>query len=276
MRAIVILTPAESKRLIAKGVVSLPIFQRALKDGIIIIGAGTTNAYIFQELMGQVHGKEIFPCGIVTPERLCLCKEAVPYLRKYGHAPVWIFVKGKLQEEIRLDDVLDKLSSNDIFVKGANALDPQGNAAVFVGARTAGTIGKFLGVLLAVGVNIIIPVGYEKCIPVPIHEILPELGISKIDYSMGMPIGLVPLPGYVVTEKVAIEVLTGAQATPIGAGGINGAEGSIILLIKGTEEQVNKAIRLIQGLKGERDKTVPVPNCSDCITTTCPNYRHPS
>ena len=36
-----------------------------------------------------------------------------------------------------------------------------------------------------------------------------------------------------------------------GAGGIGGAEGSIVLLLKGTEGEVRKAIGLIERIKGE-------------------------
>ena len=41
-----VLTVAESKRLIAKGVAALPQVQRAMKEGIVAVAPGTTNGYV--------------------------------------------------------------------------------------------------------------------------------------------------------------------------------------------------------------------------------------
>ena len=48
--AMVVLTPAESKRLLAKAVVALPEIQSAYKSGMIIIARGVTNAFVTEEL----------------------------------------------------------------------------------------------------------------------------------------------------------------------------------------------------------------------------------
>jgi hypothetical protein len=57
--------------------------------------------------------------------------------------------------------------------------------------------------------------------------------------------------GTVITEVEALRLLAGVEAIPIAAGGIGGAEGSIVLLLKGTESEVRKAIGLIERTKGE-------------------------
>ena len=49
----VTLTPAESKRLIAMGVAALPEVKRALREGIVIVAVGTTNARVAEELLGR-------------------------------------------------------------------------------------------------------------------------------------------------------------------------------------------------------------------------------
>ncbi len=49
--AMVSLTPAESMRLIARGVTALPAIKNAMQRGMIIIGRGTTNAFIIEELL---------------------------------------------------------------------------------------------------------------------------------------------------------------------------------------------------------------------------------
>ena len=53
VRGIFALTPAESKRLIAKAVVRLPEVRHAWENGRIIIGNGTTTGFVAAELLGQ-------------------------------------------------------------------------------------------------------------------------------------------------------------------------------------------------------------------------------
>ena len=48
--AIIVLTPYESRRLIAKGVVVLPEVKRALESHWFVVSRGTTMAYIVEEL----------------------------------------------------------------------------------------------------------------------------------------------------------------------------------------------------------------------------------
>ena len=50
---------------------------------------------------------------------------------------------------------------------------------------------------------------------------------------MGVSCGLLPVAGDVVTELKAIELLSGAEATVISAGGLAGAEGAVVMVIKG-------------------------------------------
>ena len=54
-----------------------------------------------------------------------------------------------------------------------------------------------------------------------------------------------------------LRLLADVEAIPIAAGGIGGAEGSIALLIKGTEEHVRKAVSLVQKIKGEAQVEEP-------------------
>jgi len=98
-----------------------------------------------------------------------------------------------LYEDLTLDDVLKRMSGKDVFIKGANAIDPQGNAGIFLGSPIGGTVGRVLGTAMAKGINIVIPVGLEKMIPTPTSKAATEVGIERMDYSMGMPVGLLPL-----------------------------------------------------------------------------------
>jgi hypothetical protein len=53
VKVVFTLTPAESKRLIAKAVVKMPEVQAALEKAYVILPGGTTNAIVAQELLGQ-------------------------------------------------------------------------------------------------------------------------------------------------------------------------------------------------------------------------------
>ena len=63
----VVLNPAESRRLLAKATVALPEVQNAWKNGMIIIGRGITNAYVSEEPFNiSVEPKAAQTLGLVT------------------------------------------------------------------------------------------------------------------------------------------------------------------------------------------------------------------
>ena len=65
--ALVILSPAQSRRLVAKGAVASPVFQKAYKDGMIIIARGITNAYVCEELFNiSIDNKANQTVGLVA------------------------------------------------------------------------------------------------------------------------------------------------------------------------------------------------------------------
>ena len=268
MRIQVTLTPPESKKLIAKAVTKLDIVKKAQKDGIILVGASTTCAFILEELANRKITRG-YGCGIIIPRGTCIMQEMLDSIHQRGYAKTWVLEKGKLHEDLTVDDVLKRMGAGDVFIKGANALDPQGNAGVFLGSTIGGTVGRVVGTAMAKGINVIIPVGLEKMIPTPISRAATEAGIEKMDYSMGMPVGLIPLNGTVVDEVKALNILTGAEAIPIGAGGVGGAEGSVTLVIKGSEGQVKRSLKLIESIKGTEEPATSPPECRDCRYPRC-------
>ncbi|MQY69047.1 MAG: hypothetical protein GH150_06685 [Hadesarchaea archaeon] len=173
----VTLTPAESKRLIAKAVAALPEVKRALRQGTIVIGLGTTNARVAEELLGKKIEREKFVAGAVLPKGTCV----VPRERRRGD----IIIRGGKLIESKLNDVLLKLTAGDVFIKGANALDASGAAGVLLASRQGGTVGSVLGTLMARGVNFIIPVGLEKFIPGSIQRVSKTTGIFRASYATG-------------------------------------------------------------------------------------------
>ena len=72
MQALFTLTPAESKRLIGKAVAALPEIQNAKKKGYLLVGRGSTNAYILEELLGKRIKKEGYTAGQVIKGVLCV------------------------------------------------------------------------------------------------------------------------------------------------------------------------------------------------------------
>ena len=263
IKAQVTLTPAESKRIIAKAVASMSVVKKALKNGIVIVSLGTTNAYVAEEIVGKKIKKNLFAAGMITPRGTCITQQ------NKRLKPV-IIKRGKVTN-LQLTDVLDELESDDVFIKGANALDPDGHAGVFVANPRGGTIGKALGVVRSRGVNFIVPVGLEKFIPSSLLEVSSMVGVGKIDKSMGIPVGLTVVKGKIVTEVDALHMLTGVKVTPMGAGGIGGAEGAVTLLLDGNKKAVNKAWQLVESVKGEKTiKAIP-EDCKKC-TYNC-TYR---
>lgn len=273
MRAQVVLTPPESKRLIGKAVVQMGTFRRAFNRGFIVFSTSTTGAFILEEALGSKIFDSIskYACGIVIPQGTCVTQTSHDHVHEYGHAPIWVIRDGQLVE-MKLSHVLGHMSSRDVFVKAANALDPNKRAGVLLSARNGGTIGTAIGTLMARGVNLIIPVGLEKMISVSVELAASEAGIEKMNYSMGLPVGLMPLPGIVITEVEAIRILTKAEATPIAAGGIGGAEGSVVLVIKGSKTRVLETIKIMESIKGEKKIEAFPADCRIC-KFKCPGQR---
>lgn len=204
--------------------------------------------------------REKFVAGAVLPKGTCV----VPRERRRGD----IIIRGGKLIESKLNDVLPELTAGDVFIKGANALDASGAAGVLLASRRGGTVGSVLGTLMARGVNFIIPVGLEKFIPGSIQRVSKTTGIFRASYATGCPLGIMPVAGKVITELEAFEILTGAEAITMGKGGISGAEGSVTLLVQGTQKQLSKARKLVNGIKGEPSTKVET-NCRTCKLPDC-------
>jgi len=265
MKAQIVLTPSESKRLIAKAIVKLEDFKKAFDSGLIILSRSTTAAFIIEELYNTLVDKEKYACGIVTPYGTC---ETDPRFRI--KKPI-IIEKGELSGQASFIDTLKRMDNADVFVKSGNAIDPWGNAGVFIGDLHGGEIGVALNFIVKKNIKLIIPVGLEKSIPISITDAAMASSL-KTEYSMGMPVRILPLHGRVITEKEAIEILANnrVKVTPIGAGGVAGAEGSVVLIIDGEKEGVQMAFQAVKKVKGERPLWPLKMHCSRCIhSETC-------
>ena len=250
------LTTSESKRLIANAVIKLDIFSQAYKKGKIVIHPSSTTYFILKEL-GIDLPDQVWVIGMITPdggyrESHCQVKSNAlrdPFMFKHS----WIIKDGKLQKKKILKDILEEMGPEDIYIKGANALDCDGMSAVLIGSEAGGTISRVIAYAKKKYFKIVVPIGLEKLIPCSVIDASKEAGVKKMNYSMGMPCGLLAIrDGYVITEIEAINILTGASAFPIASGGLGGAEGAITLIVKGNIEQIKLINDCINGIKGTK------------------------
>jgi len=251
-----ILTVAESKRLIGKAVAQMPVVKNALANGMVIVIKGTTDAYVAEELTGKKSDHAAFVTGRIEPERGA---KNLPGVKPINHL---VLEKGKIVD-ISLPEAAKKLKAGDVVIKGANALDYKNKlAAVNILDPMAGTTGITLPIVIARKVHLIIPVGLEKLVAGDLVDL--TLKMREPMESLPAPAGgskaLFPgynipsmwlLTGEIVTELEAVNILTGATAFQSSAGGVSGAEGATWIVIRGTRDQVKKAMDLIGSIQGE-------------------------
>jgi hypothetical protein len=80
---------------------------------------------------------------------------------------------------------------------------------------------------------------------------------------------LLPIHEDCFTEIDAFQILTGTEAIPIAAGGVGGAQGSVIMVIKGNEPNVKRAMALAKEMKGAKLPRVQFPDCYTCHLPGC-------
>jgi len=256
VRSQVTLTTSESKRLIARAIIKSDIFDRAYKKGKIIIHPSSTTYFILKEL-NIVLPDKVWVIGMITPDggyRESNCQVKSTTLRdpfEFRHS--WILKDGKLQKKKTLKEILEDMTPEDIYIKGANALDCKGISAVLIGSEAGGTISRVIAYSKKRNFKILVPIGLEKLIPCSVIDASKEAGVKKMNFSMGMPCGLLPIrDGYVTTEIEAIKILSGADAFPIASGGLGEAQGAITMVIKGNKEQIELINNYINGIKGTK------------------------
>jgi len=249
-RATIVLTASESKRIIGRAVAGMDLVKRALKDGLIAIGLGSTNSFVAEEITRTKIDKEHYSAGIITPRGWGVTNIA----KKLDS----VLIKRGQVTNLKVADwpnICDQLGPHDVYIKGANAIDQQHNAAVVTADPSGGSLNPRLWrAIRERGLNVVVPVGLEKTIPYSLPDLVKKLGDGRVIASkqMGVPIyRIFLLPGKVITEIEAFRILANVDATPMASGGIGGAEGSTAILIEGTEEAVKKAWEIANQVKGE-------------------------
>ena len=248
-QGVVVLTPAESKRLLAKAVASLAEVRWAYANGKLAVGSGSTDSFVVEELTGEK----------IEPYRFCVGMNAVGMLTMSAEQDR---VLGRFYERGQRNDapyaeLLKTMGKGDVIVKGANAVDPSGNAGVLLCNENGGAVGAMFGVASGRGIPVISPVGLEKQIA-SVPDAAAGWGQLTLDYAMGVRVGLSSLTSLlVVTEIQALALMAGVRARLVACGGIGGNEGAVTLLIEGDSGSFDKALQIIQGIKGEPKIEVP-------------------
>jgi len=238
MKAHVALTVPESKRIIAKGVAAMGTVKKALADGIVTVAKGTTNGRIAEEILGERIDRGGYITGRVLPSsgpRAKIGSASVPEV---------VLRKGERVDGVSAVESIAEMKQGDVFIKGCNALNYQQKlGGILIGHSTGGTIGGTIGTIVSRKINLILPVGLEKNIYGDINELSKKT--REDDEYFGSAPTLMPVTGIIVTEIEALEILTGAKAVQIAAGGIAGAEGSVWLLVEGAKAQIETAMKII-------------------------------
>ncbi|MBF0342148.1 MAG: hypothetical protein HQL95_14480 [Magnetococcales bacterium] len=247
--AVAVLRPGEGRRLIGLAVARLPAVRERLQRGRMVIVGGTTTRHVATALLGEDPGRESFAVGWIRDGALGETPKATR-----GPGP-YLFEAGQVSRGWPAP-LLERFEAGDIYIKGANAIDPEGNVAVLMASPTGGTIGAAMAILMARGGELIVPVSLGKLIP-SVSAACRLLGQGRTFRVMGTPVGYMPIlagSATVITEVVAAGILSEgrAEATLVAAGGVDDCAGSLVLAIQGEREAVDALMDLLEAMRRER------------------------
>ncbi len=239
--ALVVLPPETSRRLIGEAVAALPQLKRAMANGRIVIAGGGTTRHVVRALLGEDPGHASFAIGWIHDGEF-----AETPVEGRGPGPYLI-------EESRVSrgwpgPVLERFTHGDLYIKGANAIDAEGNVGILLGSPTGGGIGDALPVIYARGAELIIPVSLQKLVP-SIPAAGGKLGQRRVASATGAPLGYMPImAGFatVITEIDAVRILYDLTATMVAAGGADDCEGAVVLHVEGKTSAVESLLETLR------------------------------
>jgi len=221
MQAQIFLTVSGAKHLIAKALLKYIDFSKR-----VYIAYGSTNHYLLYHIGIDTSKLYAAGCNIKGKFNVTVSRDK----------PV-VIQNGKLIDIGDFD-----ISSDDIFIKGANALwyeNGKKHAAVAAADPNGGTYGNFYVKAACRGSRIIIPVTHEKLIPYFVET------SQSVDFSTGGKIAMLRFfTGEVFSETEAFKVLFGVDAEVILSGGLKDSKGGCGFLVKG--DRVREAVEFAQ------------------------------
>ncbi|MDR2679799.1 MAG: hypothetical protein LBC47_03210 [Tannerella sp.] len=237
------LTVAESKRLIAKGIIKHPLVQRKLASGMIIITRGSTNTYIAEELTGLDAPRGNFVTGRITPNGKEIATEG-------ERVPEIVIVDGKWVN-MPFQEALAALKEDDIVFKGGNLLNyEKKQVAVTIGSTDGGTVGRIRPYTAEGPAHLIVPIGLEKEVYGDLYDYEKILSGNMKNRGF-VPRVIVHKNAEIFTEIEAIKVFGDVNVIPYASGGIAGSEGAKSFAIYGSPAEVEKVLRIISEIQGE-------------------------
>ncbi len=244
MNASVVLSAAASKRLIARGVAAHPSVERAMRTGRIVIGRGTTNAFVAEELLGAPIDRGAYAAGFIDARW--------NINQRVGDTAEIILERGHLFTGAP-DRALAALGAGDVVIKGGNALDPWGVVGVLLASDSGGTVGRYIPSAVARGVDIVIPISLSKSIHSSVVDLSQEMGAGRTALHVGLACGFFPLHGQVVTEIEAMRLLADVNAIHVASNGVGVGHGSVSLFLSGDDDDVKRAFAIAEELADEVD-----------------------
>jgi len=264
IQAMVTLSSEESKRLVAQAVAASAPIQRALEKGIIGFAMCTSAGYVIQELLGKdVVNPATYSSGFIYSGGSC----SVPAKRQ---AKLLVLERGQQHwlnfPEETITRFIDLMGRHDVIVKSGNLMDPSGAVGVLLASPDGGEAGHYMPHIMAKGIQLMVPMSLNKTVPTALSEILPYMGISKFrrERVHGMSCGMLPLPGQVITEIEALQLLYNVKAVPAAMDGPGSGAGSVTLALAGTEHAIETAWQAVNRIKGEPKLENYFSSCLSC------------
>lgn len=246
-RSLIVLTDSECKRLIAKGITRHTLVIKTLKVGKIFIGRGSTNAYILEELTDKEFKKAHYVAGQVTGDKKTLHRLSA--LKSEKRLPEVFLENGDVKNIT--EGTLQIFTPNDLIIKGGNVLGLDGIAGIYAAHPEGGTVGRIIPVATARGIPVIIPISLNKLVTEDVWELAQVMGNQTIkkEFTMGLPIGIIPLVGDVFTEIDALFLLyPDLDVYHMGAGGVGNGAASQHFMLEGPVEEIQRAYNEIKEL----------------------------
>lgn len=283
----VVLTTAESRKLIAHAIRQMKPVRNALQRFRLIISTSLIAPDILEALgYGPIATQErgLYVCGMVRAEGLCTTDPA------RSKRPT-ILERGAVIEdtEARMKVILS-LGAGDVYIKSPNILDQNGRVGVLAGAVDCGEVGGIIYGLKTQDFSIIAPTLLLKSAPIDLTSLSEVVDAntyrrhasSFVQYSCGMPVNLVPLPERttVITEIDAIRMVFDLASKPIAMSGVGTGVDAIALSVEGAEEKVERFWKYICSIKGSPTPPVYPADCQKCPLsqnpTRCGGYLTPT
>lgn len=263
-KALVTLTPEESRRLIARAIARMEVVESAKREGIIGFAMCTSAGFVAEEVLNTSLDLSRYCCGFIHGNGTCFAHpgEDTRELVLVKGEPKWL---NWPFEDISL--YIGQMGHRDVIIKSGNVLGSDGRAGCLVACTNGGEMGKYLPYIHSAGIQLIVPMTLNKSLPVNVDALSSKMGVTRIKprRSYGMSLGILPLPGTVVTEIQALNLLSGVSVLPVAAGGFGSGEGTVTLLLEGESGQVDAAWNLVKQIKGEKKLANTFSDCRACV-----------